>query len=220
MLDGFGRLGAGARRRRDAAIAQAARRAPPSRRSCGRQLAPFGARQAHAPGRLPGRRRTSFPAPPARRSRRCLPPACRSGASRSARPATTTRTTTRPSASPTASSSTADCLLAFQRDLEARGLADRVLTHVWSEFGRRAEENGSEGTDHGAAGVGFLIGTRANGTMVGEFPASTVSTRTATCGRRSDFRARLLLAARAVVRARRRRGHPRRRSFARPAVIR
>ena len=65
---------------------------------------------------------------------------------------------------------TSDSLLAFQRDLEARGLADRVLVHVWSEFGRRAEENGSAGTDHGAAGVGFLIGTRAKGTMVGEFP--------------------------------------------------
>ncbi len=33
---------------------------------------------------------------------------------------------------------TARSLLAFQRDLEARGLADRVLTLVWSEFGRRA----------------------------------------------------------------------------------
>jgi uncharacterized protein (DUF1501 family) len=65
---------------------------------------------------------------------------------------------------------TADSLLAFQRDLEARGLADRVLVHVWSEFGRRAEENGSGGTDHGAAGVGFLVGTRVNGTMIGEFP--------------------------------------------------
>jgi uncharacterized protein (DUF1501 family) len=65
---------------------------------------------------------------------------------------------------------TADSLLAFQRDLEARGLADRVLVHVWSEFGRRAQENGSNGTDHGAAGVGFLLGTRAKGTMVGEFP--------------------------------------------------
>src|SRR5262249_44708409 len=49
---------------------------------------------------------------------------------------------------------TADSLLAFQRDLEARGLADRVLVHVWSEFGRRAAENGSAGTDHGAAGAG------------------------------------------------------------------
>jgi uncharacterized protein (DUF1501 family) len=65
---------------------------------------------------------------------------------------------------------TADSLLAFQRDLEARGLADRVLVHVWSEFGRRGAENGSGGTDHGAAGVGFLIGTRAAGRMVGEFP--------------------------------------------------
>jgi uncharacterized protein (DUF1501 family) len=65
---------------------------------------------------------------------------------------------------------TADSLLAFQRDLETRGLADRVLVHVWSEFGRRAQENGDAGTDHGAAGVGFLIGTRAKGKMVGEFP--------------------------------------------------
>ncbi|HZT85983.1 MAG TPA: DUF1501 domain-containing protein [Gaiellaceae bacterium] len=65
---------------------------------------------------------------------------------------------------------TADSLLAFQRDLEARGLADRVLVHVWSEFGRRAAENGDSGTDHGAAGVGFLVGTRVAGTMVGEFP--------------------------------------------------
>jgi uncharacterized protein (DUF1501 family) len=65
---------------------------------------------------------------------------------------------------------TADSLLAFQRDLETRGLADRVLVHVWSEFGRRGAENGSGGTDHGAAGAGFLIGTRAKGTMVGEFP--------------------------------------------------
>jgi uncharacterized protein (DUF1501 family) len=64
---------------------------------------------------------------------------------------------------------TADALLAFQRDLEARGLADRVLTLVWSEFGRRAQENGS-GTDHGAAGIGFLLGTRASGRMIGEFP--------------------------------------------------
>ena len=29
---------------------------------------------------------------------------------------------------------------------------------------------GRGGTDHGAAGVGFLVGTRVKGTMVGEFP--------------------------------------------------
>jgi uncharacterized protein (DUF1501 family) len=65
---------------------------------------------------------------------------------------------------------TADTLLAFQRDLEQRGLADRVLVHVWSEFGRRAQENGSNGTDHGAAGIGFLVGSRVRGGLVGEYP--------------------------------------------------
>ncbi len=64
---------------------------------------------------------------------------------------------------------TAGSLLAFQRDLEARGLNGRVLTLVWSEFGRRPRENGS-GTDHGAAGTAFLIGSATRGTMVGEFP--------------------------------------------------
>jgi uncharacterized protein (DUF1501 family) len=67
----------------------------------------------------------------------------------------------------------ADSIAAFQADLEARGIADRVLVHVWSEFGRRAEENGSAGTDHGAAGVSLLIGARATGTMVGEWPGLT-----------------------------------------------
>ena len=65
---------------------------------------------------------------------------------------------------------TAATLLAFQRDLEARGIADRVLVHVWSEFGRRAAENASLGTDHGAAGTGFLLGSRLKGKMIGEFP--------------------------------------------------
>ena len=65
----------------------------------------------------------------------------------------------------------ADSLAAFQADLEARGIADRVLVHVWSEFGRRAQENGSNGTDHGAAGTGLLIGSRVAGGMLGEFPS-------------------------------------------------
>ena len=65
---------------------------------------------------------------------------------------------------------TADTLAAFQADLEARGLADRVITLVWSEFGRRPEQNDSDGTDHGAAGVGFVIGTQVKGQMLGEFP--------------------------------------------------
>jgi uncharacterized protein (DUF1501 family) len=83
---------------------------------------------------------------------------------------------------------TADSLLAFQRDLEARGIADKVLVHVWSEFGRRAKENGSLGTDHGAAGVGFLIGTRARGKMVGEFPGLDRLDEQGNLRATSDFR--------------------------------
>jgi len=64
---------------------------------------------------------------------------------------------------------TAQTLLAFQRDLEARGLDDRVLTLVWSEFGRRPQQNASAGTDHGAAGCAFVIGKHAAGSMIGEW---------------------------------------------------
>jgi uncharacterized protein (DUF1501 family) len=79
-------------------------------------------------------------------------------------------------------------LLAFQRDLEARGLDQRVLTQLWSEFGRRPKENGS-GTDHGAGGVAFLIGTRAAGKMVGEFPGLGKLDENENLVRTSDFRA-------------------------------
>jgi uncharacterized protein (DUF1501 family) len=63
-----------------------------------------------------------------------------------------------------------DSLAAWQADLAARGLAGRVLTMVWSEFGRRPEENDSQGTDHGAGGLVLLIGDRANGGVRSEFP--------------------------------------------------
>jgi uncharacterized protein (DUF1501 family) len=83
---------------------------------------------------------------------------------------------------------TAASLFAFQRDLEARGLADRVITLVWSEFGRRPEENGSNGTDHGAAGIGFVVGTRASGRMVGELPDLSRLDRDGNLRPNTDFR--------------------------------
>ena len=83
---------------------------------------------------------------------------------------------------------TSDSLYAFQRDLEQRGLADRVLVQVWSEFGRRPEQNGSGGTDHGAAGIGMVIGSRAAGTMVGEFPGLAKLDRLENLRYTSDFR--------------------------------
>jgi uncharacterized protein (DUF1501 family) len=61
-------------------------------------------------------------------------------------------------------------LAAFQADIEARGLADRVLTFVWSEFGRRLKANDSLGTDHGAGGVGWVQGARAANGILTEYP--------------------------------------------------
>src|SRR3954469_742705 len=81
-----------------------------------------------------------------------------------------------------------DSILAFQRDLEARGIADRVLIHVWSEFGRRPRENGS-GTDHGAAGCGFVVGTKAKGQMIGEFPGLATLDQQSNLRATSDYRA-------------------------------
>ena len=49
-------------------------------------------------------------------------------------------------------------LLAFLDDLSAAKLADRVSVLCFSEFGRRAAENGSAGTDHGTAAPVFLAG--------------------------------------------------------------
>jgi uncharacterized protein (DUF1501 family) len=82
---------------------------------------------------------------------------------------------------------TIESVLAFQRDLEARKLDDRVLIQLWSEFGRHPRENGS-GTDHGAAGVAFLIGTRAAGQMVGEFPGLGSLDENENLRNTSDFR--------------------------------
>jgi uncharacterized protein (DUF1501 family) len=62
-------------------------------------------------------------------------------------------------------------LASFQADLEARGVADRVLTFVWSEFGRRPEANESLGTDHGAGGIAWVQGTRARGGILTDYPS-------------------------------------------------
>lgn len=59
---------------------------------------------------------------------------------------------------------------AFYADLEKLGLADRVLTLAFSEFGRRVEENASRGTDHGTAGPLFLCGPAVRGGLAGQRP--------------------------------------------------
>lgn len=59
---------------------------------------------------------------------------------------------------------------AFHQDLAAYGMADRVLIATWSEFGRRARENASAGTDHGSASPLILIGDPLKGGMYGQAP--------------------------------------------------
>jgi uncharacterized protein (DUF1501 family) len=58
-------------------------------------------------------------------------------------------------------------LAAFHRDLTAHGRDRQVVVLVWSEFGRRVEDNASGGTDHGAAGGIFVLGTRVRGGIFG-----------------------------------------------------
>jgi uncharacterized protein (DUF1501 family) len=62
---------------------------------------------------------------------------------------------------------------AFMQDLAAHGQADRVVLMTWSEFGRRVHENGSKGTDHGAAAPLFVIGKPVKGGLAGEYPSLT-----------------------------------------------
>ncbi|HTA39032.1 MAG TPA: DUF1501 domain-containing protein [Candidatus Acidoferrales bacterium] len=63
-----------------------------------------------------------------------------------------------------------DAVAAFYADLAAHGNDKRVLTMTFSEFGRRAAENGSRGTDHGEASPLFLIGGGVKGGIYGDNP--------------------------------------------------
>jgi uncharacterized protein (DUF1501 family) len=56
----------------------------------------------------------------------------------------------------------------FFTALESTGRADSVLLLTTSEFGRRAEQNGSEGSDHGHGGVHFVAGRAVRGGLHGE----------------------------------------------------
>jgi len=60
---------------------------------------------------------------------------------------------------------------AFYSDLAVHGKADNVVVMTWSEFGRRVEENGSLGTDHGTAAPMFILGNPVNKGIYGEPPS-------------------------------------------------
>lgn len=58
-------------------------------------------------------------------------------------------------------------LIAFYNDLKNQGLLDSTMVIVFSEFGRRITENGSNGTDHGAAGIMMAMGGLVRGGLYG-----------------------------------------------------
>ena len=58
----------------------------------------------------------------------------------------------------------------FMQDALIQGFADRVVGMTVSEFGRRPYENGSRGTDHGAASVQFVFGNGVRAGVYGEMP--------------------------------------------------
>jgi uncharacterized protein (DUF1501 family) len=79
---------------------------------------------------------------------------------------------------------------AFLREMELSGNLDRVLIMTFSEFGRRIAENGSSGTDHGAANCLFVIGGQVRGGVYGGQPdLNPDNTIKGNLRHRIDFRA-------------------------------
>jgi uncharacterized protein (DUF1501 family) len=79
----------------------------------------------------------------------------------------------------------------FQRDLDGLGLADRVITVAYSEFGRRAVENdtgANAGTDHGRAGTLFAVGNPVLGGLYGQVPRLDRLDRNGCLEVNTDFR--------------------------------
>ena len=58
----------------------------------------------------------------------------------------------------------------FHEDLKEHNANEEVVILLFTEFGRRVQENGS-GTDHGSGGVAFVIGDAVKGGLYGEYPS-------------------------------------------------
>jgi uncharacterized protein (DUF1501 family) len=62
-------------------------------------------------------------------------------------------------------------LTSFIEDTRGTPAGDNVVVLVFSEFGRRVEDNASIGTDHGTAGPMFMLGTPVKGGLYGKHPS-------------------------------------------------
>jgi len=77
---------------------------------------------------------------------------------------------------------------ALLADLKAHGRSQDVAVMTWSEFGRRAQENGSGGTDHGTAAPLFLAGDGVKGGVYGDPPALDKLDKNGNLPFQTDFR--------------------------------
>jgi uncharacterized protein (DUF1501 family) len=68
---------------------------------------------------------------------------------------------------------TADAIRGFMEDMKRLGKADQVAMMIFTEFGRRVEENGSLGTDHGTATPMFVVGRGLRGGFYSKHPSLT-----------------------------------------------
>ena len=67
----------------------------------------------------------------------------------------------------------AEALVAFRQAMQTANLWQHVAVMTYAEFGRRAAENGSAGTDHGTAAPHFMLGGRVRGGLYGQQPSLT-----------------------------------------------
>lgn len=65
---------------------------------------------------------------------------------------------------------------AFQEDIQQLGLADRIMTVSFSEFGRQIRENANQGTDHGDLAPFFVIGNAVEAGILGDHPVFSNTT--------------------------------------------
>lgn len=65
---------------------------------------------------------------------------------------------------------------AFQADIESLGIANKILTVTFSEFGRQVRENANFGTDHGDLAPFFIIGNSITPGILGDHPVFTNAT--------------------------------------------
>jgi uncharacterized protein (DUF1501 family) len=67
----------------------------------------------------------------------------------------------------------AQSLATFENVMVKHKLWDNILIMTYSEFGRRAQENASRGTDHGTASSHFILGGSVRGGLYGKQPSLT-----------------------------------------------